>query len=45
MLELFRLGNHLLWVTPNRTALVIDTTAGKDELADAEIDALFRSPK
>ena len=42
MRELFRLGNYLLWVTPNRTALVIDTTQGKDDLTDAEIDALFR---
>jgi Ca-activated chloride channel family protein len=43
MRDLFRLGNHLLWVTPNGTALVIDTTQGRDELTDAEIDALYRA--
>lgn len=43
MRELFRLGNYLLWVTPNGTALVIDTTQGKEDLTDAEIDALFRA--
>ena len=42
MRELFRLGNYLLWVTPNGTALVIDTTQGREDLTDAEIDALFR---
>ncbi|HTK75555.1 MAG TPA: VIT domain-containing protein [Gemmataceae bacterium] len=41
MRDLFRLGNYLLWVTPNQTALVIDTTQGKEDLTDAEIDALF----
>ncbi len=39
--EVFRLGNHLVWVTPNRTALVLDTTEGKEKLTDSEIDALF----
>jgi Ca-activated chloride channel family protein len=39
--NLFRLGQHLLWVTPSKTALVIDTTDGKDQLSDPEIDALF----
>src|SRR5207248_383623 len=37
--DLYRLGNHLLWVTPSRQALVVDTTEGKSELTDAEIDA------
>ncbi len=39
--EVFRLGNYLLWVAPSGTALVIDTTKGKDKLGDAEIDQLF----
>jgi Ca-activated chloride channel family protein len=43
MRDLFRMGNYLLWVTPSRTALVIDTAQGKDELSDAEIDTLFRA--
>jgi hypothetical protein len=30
-----------VWVTPNGTALVIDTNDGKDKLTDGEIDALF----
>lgn len=43
--ELFRLGNYLLWVTPNKTALIVDTSEGREEMADAEIDALFSAPK
>jgi Ca-activated chloride channel family protein len=39
--EAFQLGNHVVWVTPNGTALVIDTTDGKEKLTDAEIDQLF----
>jgi Ca-activated chloride channel family protein len=37
----FRLGNHLVWVAPNGTALVIDTPDGKEKLDDKEIDILF----
>jgi Ca-activated chloride channel family protein len=43
--DVFLLGNHLVWVTPNGTALVIDTTQGKDKLTDAEIDKLFVARK
>jgi Ca-activated chloride channel family protein len=39
--DVYRLGNHVLWVTPSGTALVIDTSEGKDDLTDAEIDDLF----
>ena len=39
--DVFKLGNHLLWVTPNGTALVVDTSDGKDKLSDEEIDKLF----
>src|SRR5262249_37749176 len=39
--DLFKLGNHLVWVAPNGAALVIDTNDGKDKLSDAEIDKLF----
>ncbi len=39
--EVFLLGNHLVWVAPNGTALVIDMTKGKDRLSDDEIDKLF----
>ena len=42
--EVFRLGNHLVWVAPSGAALVIDTTDGKDKLSDAEIDKLFVDP-
>jgi Ca-activated chloride channel family protein len=45
MKEVFKLGNHLVWVTPNGTALIIDTTEGKDELSDEEIDKLFAVQK
>jgi Ca-activated chloride channel family protein len=43
--EVFQLGNHLVWVTPNNTALVIDTRDGKEQLADADIDKLFVAAK
>jgi Ca-activated chloride channel homolog len=43
--DVFRLGNHLVWVTPNGTALVIDTSEGKDKLTDAEIERLFVAAK
>lgn len=39
--EVYKLGNYLLWVAPSGTALIIDTTKGKDKLGDAEIDKLF----
>jgi Ca-activated chloride channel family protein len=45
MKEVLQLGNHLVWVTPNKTALVIDTTQGKEDLSDAEIDKLFVAMK
>jgi len=43
--DVFRLGNHLVWVAPSGTALVIDTNDGKSELTDKEIDALFTAKK
>ena len=43
--DVFKLGNHLVWVTPNGTALVVDTNDGKDKLSDAEIDQLFIAKK
>jgi Ca-activated chloride channel family protein len=43
--EVFKLGNHLVWVAPSGTALVIDTNDGKEELSDADIDALFAAKK
>ncbi|MCH8042477.1 MAG: VWA domain-containing protein [Planctomycetes bacterium] len=43
MKEVFQLGNHVLWITPNGTGLVIDTTDGRDRVSDREIDALFAS--
>jgi Ca-activated chloride channel family protein len=45
MKEVFQLGNHVLWVTPNKTALVIDTAEGKESLNDEEIDKLFVAGK
>ncbi len=39
--DVLRLSNHLVWMAPSGTALVIDTTEGKETLSDAEIDALF----
>jgi Ca-activated chloride channel family protein len=39
--DVFKLGNHLVWVAPSGTALVIDTSTGKDKLSDDEIAKLF----
>ncbi len=43
--DVLTLGNHLVWVAPNGTALIIDAGAGKETLSDAEIDALFVAKK
>ena len=39
--EVFRISNHLVWVTPSGTALVIDSNNGAERITDAEIDRLF----
>ena len=41
MKDVFHLGNHVVWVAPSGTALVLDLNDGKEKLTDAEIDALF----
>ena len=43
--DVLRLSNHLVWIAPSGTALVIDTVDGKETLTDAEIDALFVAKK
>src|SRR5207302_6318030 len=43
--EVFTLGNHIVWVTPSGTALVVDTTDGVATLDDTEIDRLFMPGK
>jgi Ca-activated chloride channel family protein len=43
--DVFRLGNHLVWVAPSGTALVIDVKEGKEKLTDAEVEALFTVKK
>ncbi|HEY7314616.1 MAG TPA: hypothetical protein VH643_35030, partial [Gemmataceae bacterium] len=43
--EVFKLGNHLVWIAPNGTALVIDKSNGKDKLSDEEINKLFVAKK
>jgi Ca-activated chloride channel family protein len=45
MKDVYRLGNHLVWVTPSGTALVIDASDGKDKLSDEEINKLFVATK
>jgi Ca-activated chloride channel family protein len=45
MKDVYRLGNHVVWVAPSGMALVIDPNDGKEQLADAEIDALFAAEK
>jgi Ca-activated chloride channel family protein len=41
----FRLGNHLVWVTPSGVALIIDANDGKDKMSDADINKLFVAKK
>jgi Ca-activated chloride channel family protein len=43
--EVFRMGHHLVWVTPSGTALVLDTIGGKESLTDDEIASLFTVKK
>jgi Ca-activated chloride channel family protein len=43
--DVFRLGNHLLWVTPSGTALIVDTSTGVETMTNEEIDRLFTVPK
>jgi Ca-activated chloride channel family protein len=43
--NVFSMGNHLVWVTPSGTALVIDTSTGAETMPDADIDALFTVAK
>ncbi|MGF1581435.1 MAG: VIT domain-containing protein [Gemmataceae bacterium] len=43
--DVYRLGNHVVWVTPSGKALVIDLGHGEEEMSDAEIDALFKKKK
>jgi len=45
MKDVYRMGNHLVWMAPNGTALVVDTSEGKEKLADAEIGKLFVAKK
>ena len=30
--DVFRLGNHVVWVTPSGTALIVDANDGKEKL-------------
>jgi Ca-activated chloride channel family protein len=41
MKDVFRLGNHLVYVTPSMVALVVDSNDGKESLTDEEIEKLF----
>jgi Ca-activated chloride channel homolog len=43
--DVLMLGNHLVWVAPNGTALIIDAGAGKETLSNDEIDSLFVAKK
>jgi Ca-activated chloride channel family protein len=45
MKDVYRLGNHLVFVTPSKTALIIDVNDGKDKLTDDEIVVLFTPKK
>ncbi len=46
MTEVFSLGNHLVWVSPSKTAIMLDTSADATEkLSDEEIDKLFAASK
>jgi Ca-activated chloride channel family protein len=43
--EVFQLGNHLVWVTPSGTALIIDQNDGSETMTDADIERLFVAVK
>ncbi len=43
--NVFRIGNHLVWVTPSNTALVLDSANGVETMSDADIDKLFVARK
>jgi Ca-activated chloride channel family protein len=45
MKDVYRLGNHLMWMAPNGTAVVIDTSVGKEKLDDAGINKLLVAKK
>jgi Ca-activated chloride channel family protein len=45
MKDVFRLGNHLVWMAPNGKALVIDANDGQEKLSDEEIKGLFVAKK
>src|SRR5262249_57630217 len=42
--DVFRLGNHIVWVTPSNTVLIVALNEGREEMTDAEIDRLFQPP-
>ena len=41
MKDVFQLGNHVVWIAPNGTGLVVDTTDGNEQMSDEAIDSLF----
>ncbi len=45
MKDVYRLGNHLVWMAPSGTALIIDTSEGKVKMSDDEINKLFVAKK
>lgn len=42
MKEVFKLGNHLVYVLPNGQALLIDSAEGQESLTDEEVTKLFQ---
>lgn len=45
MKDVFRQGNHLVWITPSGVALVVDPLHGKEQISEEEITALFLAKK
>ena len=45
MRKVFAISNHLVWVSPSGTALVVDANSGVETMTDAEIDAIFTASK
>jgi Ca-activated chloride channel family protein len=43
--KVYQLGNHVVWMTPSGSALVVDTRAGNERMTDTEIDGLFAVAK
>ncbi len=45
MKDVYRLGNYVVYVTPSKVALIIDSNDGKEKMTDEEIATMFVAAK